>query len=138
MSTGTFDDVFKERSTGPYGKPIKCRVVAIDKPYEYKAKNGNNMKAQVAAVSDGGKVLILLCYDQTKFKFLEVIHQFFSNSSSLKFSLKVEKLKNITSINGFNTYKSNKLVSILLFLSQNTTLKIIPIHIILFWLLHSC
>ena len=72
MSSGTIASAFAEKSSGPYGKALKCKVVAIDEPYEYKAKSGQTMKAQVAAASDGSSVAKIMCYDTAKFKFLKV------------------------------------------------------------------
>ncbi|KAL4232194.1 hypothetical protein ACF0H5_009769 [Mactra antiquata] len=59
MSSGTIARAFAEKSSGPYGKALKCKVVAVDEPYEYKSKAGQTMEGQMAAVLVGSSVNVL-------------------------------------------------------------------------------
>ena len=63
----TISSTFSDRGTGPYSRPLKAKVVSTDEPVNYRGKDGSEKKALHTAISDGERVVKLVCYDQAKF-----------------------------------------------------------------------
>ena len=63
----TISSTFSDRGTGPYSRPLKVKVVSTDEPVNYRGTDGSEKKALHTAISDGERVVRLVCYDQTKF-----------------------------------------------------------------------
>lgn len=64
----TLHSIFDNRSTGPYAKPVKVKVVArAEQPLKYKGPDGSDRQALTVAVSDSTSCCRCVCYDTTKF-----------------------------------------------------------------------
>ena len=63
----TISSTFSDRGTGPYSRPLNVKVVSTDEPVNYRGTDGSEKKALHTAISDGERVVKVICYDLTQF-----------------------------------------------------------------------
>lgn len=69
----TINALFSDRGSGPYSKAIKVKVVAREaKARPYRGKDGSEKAVLTSGVSDGERVIKVICYDPAKFNKFKV------------------------------------------------------------------
>ncbi|KAH3729687.1 hypothetical protein DPMN_055665 [Dreissena polymorpha] len=64
---------FGNRASGPYKTPMRVCIVAVDEePSTFRGKDGTERKVLACAVSDGCKVVRVVCYASNLFGRLKV------------------------------------------------------------------